>query len=101
MDHEEWWIFGPDCDWTIQLLIAAGMVIMTALKDGLAAAMAAIYAVCCFLPHQVNKVRRQAARKRASAPPEELLPNAHVSYCEAAVMTLQKIRIHVQSLNDM
>ena len=60
--------------WTIQLLIAAGMVIMTALKDGLAAAMAAIYAVCCFLPHQVNKVRRQAARKRASAPPEELLP---------------------------
>ena len=57
--------------WTAQLLIAGGMVMITTMKDGLAAGIAAIYAVLCFLPNQVGKVRRQAARKRASAPQPE------------------------------
>ena len=57
--------------WTAQLLIAAGMVMVTTMKDGLAAGIAAIYAVLCFLPNQVGKVRRQAARKRTSAPPPD------------------------------
>ena len=61
--------------WTAQLLIAGGMVMITTMKDGLAAGIAAIYAVLCFLPNQVGKVRRQAARKRASAPrPEDVEP---------------------------
>ena len=54
--------------WTAQLLIAGGMIMVTTMKDGLAAGIAAIYAVLCFLPNQVGKVRRQA-QKRASAPP--------------------------------
>ena len=53
--------------WTAQLLIAGGMIMVTTMKDGLAAGIAAIYAVLCFLPNQVGKVRRQA-QKRASAP---------------------------------
>ena len=57
--------------WTAQLLIAAGMVTVTTMKDGLDAGIAAIYAVLCFLPNQVGKVRRQAARKRTSAPPPD------------------------------
>ena len=57
--------------WTIQILIAGGMVMMTAVQDGLAASIAAIYAVVCLLPNQVNKVRRQAARRRSTAPPQE------------------------------
>ena len=57
--------------WTAQFLIAAGMVMVTTMKDGLAAGIAAIYAVLCFLPNQVEKVRRQAARKRTSAPPPD------------------------------
>ena len=61
--------------WTIQICIAGGMVIMTAIQDGIAASIAALYAVMCFLPNQVKKVRRQAARKRnaASAPQEEIV----------------------------
>ena len=57
--------------WTAQLLIAGGMVMITTMKEGLAAGIAAIYAVLCFLPNQVGKVRRQAARQRASAPRQE------------------------------
>ena len=57
--------------WTIQLLIAGGMVFMTVLSDGLAAGIAAVYAVLCFLPNQVEKVRRQAARQRMATAPEE------------------------------
>ena len=62
--------------WTIQLLIAGGMVMMTVLKDGMAAGIAAIYAVLCFLPNQVDKVRRQAARRRTATAPlqEEMTP---------------------------
>ena len=62
--------------WTIQILIAGGMVMMTAMKDGVAAAMAASYAICCFLPNQVNKVRRAAQRRTATAaaPPREEVP---------------------------
>ena len=61
--------------WTIQLLIAGGMVMMTTLKDGMAAGIAAVYAVLCFLPNQVDKVRRQAARRRtATAPQDEAAP---------------------------
>lgn len=56
--------------WTAQLLIAGGMIMVTTMKDGLAAGIAAIYAVLCFLPNQVGKVRRQA-QKRASAPPPD------------------------------
>ena len=62
--------------WTIQILIAGGMVIMTAIQDGMAACIAALYAVACILPHTVEKVRRQAARRRtvATAPDEETAP---------------------------
>ena len=44
---------------------------MTVMSDGLAAGIAAVYAVLCFLPNQVEKVRRQAARQRVAAAPEE------------------------------
>jgi hypothetical protein len=37
--------------WTAQLLIAGGMVMITTMKDGLAAGIAVIYAVLCFLPN--------------------------------------------------
>ena len=62
--------------WTIQILIAGSLVMMTAMKDGVAAAMAASYAICCFLPNQVNKVRRAAQRRTATAaaPPREEVP---------------------------
>ena len=62
--------------WTIQILIAGGMVIMTAIQDGMAACIAALYAVACILPHTVEKVRRQAARRRtvATAPDDESAP---------------------------
>ena len=62
--------------WTIQILIAGGMVIMTAIQDGMAACIAALYAVACILPHTVEKVRRQAARRRivATAPENETAP---------------------------
>ena len=62
--------------WTIQILIAGGMVIMTAIQDGMAACIAALYAVACILPHTVEKVRRQAARRRtvATAPDSESAP---------------------------
>ena len=53
--------------WTIQLLIAGGMVMMTIVRDGITAGIAALYAMLCFLPHQVDKVRRQAARHRHTA----------------------------------
>jgi hypothetical protein len=51
------------------------MVMITTMKDGLAAGIASIYAVLYFLPNQVEKVRRQAARKRTSAPrPDDAEP---------------------------
>ena len=48
----------------IQLLIAFGMIATTMLNDGLDAGIAAVYAVMCFLPHQVESIRRRAARAR-------------------------------------
>ena len=57
--------------WTVQLLIEGGMVFMTVMSDGLAAGIVAIYTVLCFLPNQVEKVIRQAARQRVATAPEE------------------------------
>ena len=60
--------------WSVQILISGGMVLMTLMKDGVAAALAAVYAVFCFLPNQVSKVSRAAQRRAATAaaPPEEV-----------------------------
>ena len=60
--------------WSVQILISGGMVLMTLMKDGVAAALAAVYAVFCFLPNQVSKVSRAAQRRAAmaAAPPEEV-----------------------------
>ena len=64
------------CGWLVQICIAGGMVLITGMKDGVAAALAAIYAIFCFLPAQVDKVQRAARRRTmtAGAPPPEELP---------------------------
>lgn len=59
--------------WVIQALIAVTMVAQTAIQDGMAACLAALYAVACIVPHTVHKVR-QKARRQTAAGTEESAP---------------------------
>ena len=52
--------------WILQMMVSVMLVVSTIFKDGMSGGIAALYAVCCFLPHNAQKVQRQAARHRTA-----------------------------------
>lgn len=49
--------------WIFQALISIAIVVQTCIVHGMAAGLASLYSLCCFLPHTVVKVRKNAARR--------------------------------------
>ena len=74
MDHKKRRVPGANGDPRMDYTDFDMWRLMTLMKDGVAAALAAVYAVFCFLPNQVSKVSRAAQRRAATAaaPPEEV-----------------------------
>ena len=55
--------------WLLQALISIGIIAQTTAIHGLEAGLAALYGLLCFLPHTINKIRLNAARRsRPTAP---------------------------------
>ena len=54
--------------WTIQITIGFGIIMYTLFSAGIKAGAAATYVLCCMGPYAVQKVRRNAARHRPTAP---------------------------------
>ena len=67
--------------WILQMMLSAMPVVCTILKNRMSAGIAALYAVCCFLSHTVQKVRRQAARHRTAVSS----PSAESELCMKAL----------------
>ena len=60
-------------DWVVQMIVSVVMV--------MSAGIIALYIVCCFLPHTVQKVQRQVARHRTAVSS----PSAESELCMKAL----------------